>query len=210
MGMKTRTRDPEATRECLLHCAFEEIYEHGYGGASLDRILSKSGVTKGALYHHFGSKAELALAVIDEVIEPWVLERWSEPLQDTEDPVSAIRDNLRSVVGNMSERELACGCPLNNLSQELSATDEAFRTRLESAFAAWRGAISGALARGQRAGTVRLDIDPDAAATFIVSSFEGLASTMKSSRDLTLASSGMTVFLELLEGLRTAPVDSAA
>ena len=52
-----RTRDPEGTRAILVESAFREIHAHGYAGASLDRILANSGVTKGALYHHFKSKA---------------------------------------------------------------------------------------------------------------------------------------------------------
>ncbi len=52
-----RKRDPEGTRALLVETAFREIHAHGYGGASLDRILTNAGVTKGALYHHFKSKS---------------------------------------------------------------------------------------------------------------------------------------------------------
>ena len=70
--------------------AFDEIYEKGYAGASLDEILADSGVTKGALYHHFGSKAELGVAIIDEVILPFALRQWVEPLRGTDDPITAL------------------------------------------------------------------------------------------------------------------------
>ncbi|MCH7890745.1 MAG: helix-turn-helix transcriptional regulator [Gemmatimonadetes bacterium] len=69
-----RKRDPEGTRALLVENAFREIHAHGYAGASLDRILASSGVTKGALYHHFKSKADLLHAVIDDAIRPMVVD----------------------------------------------------------------------------------------------------------------------------------------
>jgi TetR/AcrR family transcriptional repressor of nem operon len=208
-GAGRRKKDPEATRETLLQCAFDEIYEHGYGGASLDRILANSGVTKGALYHHFGSKSDLAHAVIDELIRPFVLGRWVEPLRGADDPISALVEHCGCMFESFTEREMQCGCPLNNLTQELAATDDAFRVRLEGVFDDWRGGVSEAFAHGQAQGTVRDDVDPDAVAAFIVSAFEGMATTMKGSRDRKIMGSVGVVFLTFLDGLRPA-ADAAA
>ena len=205
-----RVRDPEATRERILECAFTEMYEHGYAGASLDRILADSGVTKGALYHHFGSKAELAIAVIEEVIRPRFLELWIAPARDTDDPLRAFIDATRSNFGHVDDCFVRCGCPLNNLSQELSNEDELFRTHLNGVFETARGQLARALTRGQQAGTVRRDVDADGLATLVVAGLEGIATTVKTSRDLSLGISSGEVFLQVLEGLRTGPSESAA
>ena len=198
-----RARDPEATRERLLHCAFQEIYEHGYAGSSLDQILAEAGVTKGALYHHFGSKAELGYAVIDEVIRPFLVNRWLAPLAETDDPVTALGATLEAIAAEITPRELACGCPLNNLSQELAnSEDEEFRRRLDRVFDGWRDGIAEALCRGIEAGTVRAEVDPPAVAAFIVASFEGMATTAKSSRDRALAGAVVSVLIDVLESLR--------
>src|SRR6476660_1733518 len=86
-----RVRDPAATRERLVAAAFEEIHRHGYQGAGLDTILANAGVTKGALYHHFADKADLAHAVIDEVIRGLTLTRWTGPLAAyTGEPIARI------------------------------------------------------------------------------------------------------------------------
>jgi AcrR family transcriptional regulator len=69
--MTARDRAPEETRDAILTSAFDEMYEHGFQAASLSRILDRAGVTKGALYHHFGSKMDLGYAVVDEVIGGW-------------------------------------------------------------------------------------------------------------------------------------------
>ena len=198
----TRTKDPDATRARLLACAFQEIYQHGYGGASLDRILSQTELTKGALYHHFGSKAELACAVIDEVIGGWVAKRWLGPLGESTDPVTALINTGREYLDGVPEIQLECGCPLNNLTQELANSDEGFREHLLRVFDSWRRGIAEALERGQSLGTVRGDIDPSATATFIVSAIEGLAGTAKSTRNRPLVLSAGGVLLQFLETLR--------
>jgi AcrR family transcriptional regulator len=194
----------------LLHCAFQEIYEHGYTRASLDRILANSGVTKGALYHHFGSKAELAKAVIDEVIRPFMIERWADPIRESDDPITALREHATEVMANFTDQEMACGCPLNNLVQELANAGEGFHDHLARVCDEWRAGLAEAFERGKAAGTVREDVDPAAAAAFIVSSVEGLAATMKSSRDREVTGSATTMFLQLLESLRPALAEAPA
>ena len=174
----------------------------GYGGASLDRILSKTNLTKGALYHHFGSKAELVHAVIDEVIRGWVVDRWLARLEASDDPISAFIETCQTVMGDWPQRQLECGCPLNNLTQELAKSDEGFREPLLAVFELWRKGIAESFERGQALGTVRADIDPDATATFIVSTIEGLAGTAKSTRDRELVLAAAMVLLQFLETLR--------
>ena len=197
-----RTKDPDATRARLLHCAFQEIYEHGYGGASVDRILSKTDLTKGALYHHFGSKAELAHAVIDEVVRGWIVDRWLTPLRDSDDPVTTLIETCQRLVRGMPQEQLECGCPLNNLTQELANTEGAFRENLMALFDLWRTGIAEGLERGQTAGTVRPDISPEATATFFVSTIEGLMGTAKSTRNRRLVLAAGAVLMQFLETLR--------
>jgi len=53
------------TRERLLDVAAKELGEHGYAGASLNRILAQAGVSKSSAYHHFSDKADLAVTVLE-------------------------------------------------------------------------------------------------------------------------------------------------
>jgi AcrR family transcriptional regulator len=61
-------RDPSATRRRLLEIGQEEIYLHGFQAASLEMILKRAGVTKGAFFHHFPGKTEFGYCVVEEVI----------------------------------------------------------------------------------------------------------------------------------------------
>lgn len=75
-----RQRCPESTRQRLLDAAHREMYEHGFQAASLERILADTGLTKGALYHHFGTKQALGVAVVEEVIGARLRREWIEPV----------------------------------------------------------------------------------------------------------------------------------
>ena len=54
----------EATRERILDSAQALILDHGYGGVSVDQVIDGIGLTKGAFFHHFKNKPELARALI--------------------------------------------------------------------------------------------------------------------------------------------------
>lgn len=197
-----RTKNPGETRQSLLKAAYDEIYRNGFRSASLDNILSNTGVTKGALYHHFKNKTELGYAVVDELIKKSIIEEWVTPFMKTEDPISSFIDRLKNC--KMDGDSLQCGCPLNNLAQEMSPHDEGFRERINQAFQLWRDGISSALVRGQSKGTVRSDINADRAASFILAVFEGGVSLSKSKQNcesFDICCEGLIQYLESLRPL---------
>ena len=193
-------RNPGLTRQTLLQAAFQEIYRSGFQAASLDNILSNARVTKGALYHHFGSKQELGYAVVDELIRGRVLDRWVRPLEKVENPIDGLLAVLRSK-GPHPFFDQRLGCPLNNLAQEMSPLNEGFRKRLESVFREWREGIAKALRRGQEGGQVRSDVDPVEAADFFLAALEGSVSLAKNAQDRNLfdnCKAGLSRYLESL------------
>jgi AcrR family transcriptional regulator len=66
-----RQERAERTRLAILDAAAVEFDERGYEGARLDRIIERTGVTKGAVYFHFKSKLDLARALVDEKYTAW-------------------------------------------------------------------------------------------------------------------------------------------
>lgn len=58
-------RDPEGKREALLRSARREFARHGFAGARVDEIAARAGVNKQLVYHHFGDKDALYLAVLE-------------------------------------------------------------------------------------------------------------------------------------------------
>ncbi|HWR29968.1 MAG TPA: TetR/AcrR family transcriptional regulator [Negativicutes bacterium] len=58
--------------EELIQAAVDEFTEKGYDGASMSSIAGRAGVSKGGLYHHFRSKAEILMAANHKLLEPIV------------------------------------------------------------------------------------------------------------------------------------------
>ena len=58
-------RDPEAARQRILAAALAEFSEKGLGGARVDVISERAGANKRMLYHYFGNKDDLFLAVLE-------------------------------------------------------------------------------------------------------------------------------------------------
>jgi AcrR family transcriptional regulator len=56
-------KDGVETRERLLQAAVDLYSAKGFGGASVEDVVRRAGVTKGAFYHHFESKAHLIMAI---------------------------------------------------------------------------------------------------------------------------------------------------
>jgi len=196
-----RLRDPERTRERLLQAASCEIYRSGFQSASLDSILAEAGVTKGALYYHFGSKEALGYAVVEEVIAPMVDRVWLRPLQTGKNPIDA----LIGIVQGISVRpgDVRGGCPLNNLAQEMSPLDAGFRKRLAIVFQAWREAIAFVLREGQTHGRVRRDVEPADAAGLLIAMVEGYASLAKNAQDAKVMRAGIRNIMDWLRSLRS-------
>ena len=68
-GSTARRRDPEATRKKLLTAARREFASRGLAGARVDDIAERAGVNKQLVYHYFGDKDALYLAVLEWVYE---------------------------------------------------------------------------------------------------------------------------------------------
>lgn len=195
-------RDKDATRTRLLDVAFAEIYAHGYQGLRVDALLEKAGLTKGAFYHHFPSKQALGLAVVDEVLAGMADLIWGQHLLQHEDPVEGIEASVAFALGMLGERCTTLGCPINNLAQEMSGIDEAFRERLEGVFRGIIANIATALKRAQERGLVRADVDVEAAATFILASVEGAIGLAKSARSSAVLDTAMAEARRYLDTLR--------
>src|SRR5262249_59386386 len=68
MVTTTRLRKGEATRRLILERAAPVFNQRGYAGASMSELVEATGIEKGGIYNHFGSKEELAVEAFDYAI----------------------------------------------------------------------------------------------------------------------------------------------
>ena len=198
-AVQSADRDAEATRQRILEAAFAEMHRRGYQGMRLDDVLAAAGITKGGLYHHFGSKKALAHAVIDTVIRAHIETSWLRPLQDSAQPVGTLINIIRKLDTTITDDIISLGCPLNNLAQEMSPLDEDFRQQINDIYQQWQQGIASALKRGRRVGAMRASLDPQETAIFIVAALEGcigMAKNAQSRSVLTSCTAGLIDYLE--------------
>ncbi len=94
----TTTTTPVDTKTALLDAAEEVISQHGFAGASLRAITSNAGTNLAAVNYHFGSKEELARAVIARHLGPLNAERL-RLLDQAEKDGGELSSLVRSFVG---------------------------------------------------------------------------------------------------------------
>jgi AcrR family transcriptional regulator len=88
---RTQSERSDATRGALIAAARELFARDGYAGVGTEEIVRAAGVTRGALYHHFGGKEALLEAVYEQ-IEVEFLQRIGAMVgpQEATDPLGAL------------------------------------------------------------------------------------------------------------------------
>ncbi len=202
MNAAPKKRSADRTRTHILDIAYQEMYQKGFQGLRVDEVLEKAKLTKGAFYHHFSSKQELGFAVIDEVVSGFFQVFWIDALERSVDPVETIKLSIKNMSDVLGQNFVTLGCPLNNLSQEMSSLDEGFRSRITAIYKNWRSCLEQAFERGKKEGTIGLDIDAKTTSLFITASIEGCIGMAKSEQDQQMLFSCIGELSCYLDGLR--------
>lgn len=175
--------DPEKTRKQILDVAFREIYRKGFQGVSINDIVSKTDVTKGAFFHYFPTKNDLAYAIADEILGEMILERWIRPLAAYQNPIQGIITRFKKIIEYTPDDSIKFGCPLNNLTQEMSAVDPVFREKLLVVMKLWINETEKYLKIAQERGYLSKKASPREVAEFVVMVEEGSFGMVKNLRD---------------------------
>jgi AcrR family transcriptional regulator len=160
-------------RQEILRTAIEVFAEYGYHGSSLREIAARVGMSETGLTHHFGGKAALLAAVIQE--------------RDEEDQVrwNSI-GSLHNLIAQNTQRPGIVAL-FTLLSAEATApahpAHEFFTGRYESV----RQDLMEWVRSGQRDGTIRTDLDPALVAQILVALMDGLQVQWLYDRDADMA-----------------------
>ncbi|MDH5656317.1 MAG: TetR/AcrR family transcriptional regulator [Spirochaetia bacterium] len=194
------------SRDTILTTAFLEFYKNGYNATGIQTILEKSGLTRGALYHHFNSKQELILAAITERIGTFLEQVWIAPMENSDDPLLKLKELIQSVKDPFMKKnyqfEFQYGCPLYNTIQEIAREDPEVSKAVKIIYEKWEKSISNALKKGIKNNRVRKNIDPEHTAAFILASLEGCIMTAKIDNSKTKYTACISPLLEFINSLK--------
>ena len=163
-------RNGEQTREHIVRQAAGLFNRQGFAGASLSDIMAATGLKKGGIYNHFGSKDDLALASFDHaatLIERRFADVWRE---EGFDALLAFVATFRDYAVHPP---LQGGCPLLNTAIDSDDTNPALRERALRLADGLRQRLRVAAEEGKARGQIRPEVDAEALATVILATLEG-------------------------------------
>lgn len=171
-----------ATKQRLLEVGMGMLLERGYNALGVQALLDAAEVPKGSFYHHFKSKEDFALQVIDTYMKE-VHQGLDACLRD---PARRPLARARSFFEATQEKyrgEGYLGCLLGGLGQELSGVNEVFRIKIEQCIDYIASRMAACLGEAQRAGDLPPTANPREMAELLVNCWEGAALRTRLRRD---------------------------
>ena len=162
------------TKQELLELGVKLLLLHGYADLGVATLLEQAGVPKGSFYHHFESKEDFALQVIDLYMADVHAALEAAFGDDSRDPLEQIR-HFFEMVSEGYKGDGYLGCLLGGLGQELSGISPAFRKKVEECFNVIGGYFEKALKRAKARGQLRRGARPRELAELLVNCWEGAA-----------------------------------
>ena len=178
-----RTNDPEGMRQRVLNVAAWLFQSQGYNATSMKDLQQAAAVSAGAMYHHFPTKKACGLGVIRECVGPAVYATWLLPFAEAPSAKSGINNVMTTIAGELERAQHVHGCPLNNLTLELSLADPEYRVEIANIFAAWELTIAEKLRADIERGQLK-GMDVESFATFVVAAYSGAMAIAKAEQNV--------------------------
>lgn len=189
-------RDVKELRQRLLDQGVTLLMEQGYHGTGLQELVKSVGVPKGSFYNYFESKEAFSAEVVKHYIDPFIKQLDRQLQRKDVGAASALRAYFDELIEETERRDFKGGCLLGNLIGEIGDTSDLCQTSLREAVHRYRDKLREGLARGQREGSFRNDMDAKEMADLLVNFWQGALLRMKIERSVR----PLTQFCDMLLG----------
>jgi TetR/AcrR family transcriptional regulator, transcriptional repressor for nem operon len=166
-----------ATRDRIVRAAARLFLARSYHSVGVNEICDAAKVQKGSFYHFFGSKSDLAIAVIDHHARAmWHMlderERAARgpvnKMRATTEVTRTVQEGLVKVFGRV------VGCPLGNLAVELATTADEAGQHAAGVLGEWEARIAGHCRDAAEVGMLAPGTDPDELAHIVIATMQGM------------------------------------
>lgn len=168
------TNPIHATKRQLLEAGLSLLLERGYNALGVQDLLAATNTPKGSFYHHFQSKEDFALQVVDLYMDSvhaglhaCLTDRATPPLQRIRNFFEATRDSYRG--------DGYLGCMLGGLGQELAGASDTFRIKIDSCLTTIGDQLALCLEEAKSRGELPAHSDPRKMSMLLVNCWEGAA-----------------------------------
>ncbi|MBT3992269.1 MAG: TetR/AcrR family transcriptional regulator [Rhodospirillaceae bacterium] len=179
-------RDGTITRTTIMDSAQSLILGQGFSATSVDKVIEQAGITKGAFFHHFKTKADLALALVeryanlDQAHLDMNLVRAEELARDPLQQMLIFIGLLKEEMAGLTEP--FPGCLYASFCYEAQLFDDNTHTVIQNMMLEWRRRLSSKFVDIIDLYPPKLDIAPESLADMALVIYEGafiLSKTLK-------------------------------
>ncbi len=158
------------TRNSLLEATARGLSRYGYGNLVLERVATEAGYSRGALYHLFANKEDLALAVVDWVEQTW-FDEVGRHLDDVSHPVEAL---LAVARGHAIYCRRDIAGVMMTLRAEFGGRDHPIGVAVDQTTSRVVAACTRVIAEGRQTGAIPPGPPPGTVALAFVGAIEGI------------------------------------
>ena len=170
------TRDAKSR---ILKAGARIVLEKGFCDTGLAEVLEAAQVPKGSFYFYFKNKEDFGLQLVDAFADTLKAAREAVLRDENLTGLERIREMFVRQTNLFRKHGFKGGCPIGNLSQEMGDRSPLFRKKLKQVFSELRQELADQLSLARENGEMNQSIDPDEAADFILSSWQGALLQMK-------------------------------
>ncbi|MEQ9414584.1 MAG: TetR/AcrR family transcriptional regulator [Cyclobacteriaceae bacterium] len=165
-------RNPEITKERILKQSGHLFNTQGYKATSISDITKATGLTKGAIYRHFESKAVLEMETLSH-LSAQMFSYLRVKIKEERTAPEKLRAIFNFFETYVSKPPVKGGCPLLNVAIEVDDAHPALRKRAVLMLDMFKDAIITILNNGVKYNQLKADIDKEYYATVIIAGLEG-------------------------------------
>ena len=195
-------RGGNITKEKILDAAEALVLNHGYGATSIDQILEKTGITKGAFFYHFKSKLELAQALVSRYVKRddellYSLVEKSEKL--SRDPLQQVLIFLGLLIEVFDGLEQPPGCIVASFIYQFEEFNVDTKSAVINGFNEWHRVLDEKFRMALEKYPTKIGATPSTLVDMLLSVFEGGLIVAKMGSDPKVMVKQLTQFKNYLE-----------
>lgn len=200
-------KDPRNTRTKIMDSAEALILDHGFAGTTVDSVIDVAGVSKGAFFHHFSSKAELGKKLVQRYADEDA-EHLEQTLKKAEglsdDPLQQLLIFIKLFEQEIeSLQEPFPGCLFASYLQQSELFDHNILDIIRESMLLWRTRVLDKLKKIEKKHPPRREVDLESLADMLMVIFEGsfvLSQSLNDNKIIARQLSNYHTYLQLLFG----------
>ena len=210
MNARSQTIEVPETKRKLVDAGVLIMRAKGFNATSLDEVCQNAGVSKGAFFHYFKGKDELAKSVVAHFIEAKAKAYAEAPFQKLADPLARVYGRLDFALESSGgpERQTK-GCLIGTFAQELSFTHPELRNVCREAFSRMAANFEKDLAEAKAKYAPQAGFDPKNVAILYVSILQGSLMMAKADESTAVLRENIEQFRQYLQTLFGQPQSAA-